>query len=161
MGSQTSGDSLAILLQEMHDIDLPGGLFFWPPAPGWWIMATLFLSLAILGACGWHRRGRLRRAALGELGRLRERHQAGGDQQQLVAELSLLLRRLALAIAPRKQVAGLHGTAWLGYLDRTSGSSEFSRGAGQVLRDLPYRSHGGADVPRLLELVELWIRRNT
>ena len=67
----------------------------------------------------------------------------GGPCQHAVtlgAEVSELLRRTMLAYAPRAEVAGLTGDAWLEWLDRDLDEPRFREGAGRVLLELPYRN---------------------
>jgi hypothetical protein len=154
-----SADPLAAL----RDIHLPGDPSWWPPAPGWWVLATLLAALAF--ACArwlpraWRRRG-ARRDALRELEALR-RHRVA---PALVAELSVLLRRVAMSRDLRREVAGLSGESWLAYLDReapeTAPPDAFRHGPGRCLASAPYGGPSPEDPGPLLDLVEAWIRRN-
>ncbi len=146
--------------ERIREIKLPEGVSGWPPAPGWWLLAGLIL-LAVVVAIALYRRRALRRAALRELERLRRDYQSIGDPSALAAGLSKLLRRVALARATRVSVAGLRGEAWLGYLDRTGRTRDFSGGPGRVLRTLPYSGDGELEASALLSLARRWIRRNT
>ena len=61
-----------------------------------------------------------------------------------------------LAYAPRADVAGLTGTAWLEWLDSGLRQPAFADGAGRALVDLPYRRPGvdhGVDVEAMLRAV--------
>ena len=103
---------------------------WWPPAPGWWAVVALGLALTV-AAVIWrrHPRLRLRRAALGELRRIRETE----DDVIVVARaIQNLLRRYALALFGPERVARLHGDAWLRFL--ANGGAESLRGVpGQTL----------------------------
>ena len=57
-------------------------------------------------------------------------------------EVSEILRRTMLAYAPRSEIAGLTGDAWLEWLDRDLPEPKFSNGPGRRLLDLPYRKPG-------------------
>jgi hypothetical protein len=95
-------------LERLHDIVLPPQLPWWPPAPGWIALGALLLLAACVSAWRvWrrHRAARYRREALAVLAVLHE-----------AAEVSALLRRTALAIAPRAEIAALTGTAWPDWL---------------------------------------------
>ncbi len=152
-----AGDSLAGL----RDIRLPAPVSWWPPAPGWWVVAAL--AATVLAASIWWlwrlwRRGTTRRRALAELDRLAGVYQAQGAAAGLAADLSVLVRRLALVRFPREQVAGLTGEAWLAFLDRTGGGDRFSRGPGRVLAIAPYSRATDLEAGPLLALVRDWIR---
>jgi hypothetical protein len=160
-------------LDNLRDIHLPAAVSWWPPAPGWWIVAGF--ALLALGWLAWrlyrrHARQAFKRQALRELRGLREAL-AGGqapDAGELCRELSILLRRVALAAHPPEQVAGLHGEAWLSFLDQ--GGVRFSQGVGRILAEGPYRRplpgslqiNIGDEAHRLealLNLAEQWIKR--
>ncbi len=155
------GKELLPLLQEMRDIAPPPDAPLWPLAPGWWLLLLLLgLSLLAIGR-HWYRRRALRREAFRELSRLQQAYQETGDLTGLSQGASILLRRLALARAPREQVAALYGAAWLGWLDRHGQTHAFSEGPGQALVSAPYRDGSGMDAPALLKLMRDWIEINT
>lgn len=129
-------------LAGLRDWHLPDPVSWWPPAPGWWLVAGLVLVVGGLILRWWFKR-RLRtapaRAALSELERLRADLERDRDDRRFVAALSALLRRVALTRYPRDQVAGLSGEAWLAFLDRSGGDGRFSQGAGRALVGMAYR----------------------
>ena len=146
------------IVRQMRDIRLPEPHFWWPPAPGWWLLGILSGAL-LLGLGGFlYRRSRLRRLALGELEGIRQRFRQDGDRRELAMALNVLLRRVALARHPRREVAPLHGEAWLEFLDRTGGHSRFHHGPGRVLLQAPYTPEVPFDAEALLVLAEDWIR---
>ena len=53
---------------------------------------------------------------------------------------NILLRRLALAYYPNASVASLTGGDWLKFLDESGNTLNFTRGAGRILIEAPYRS---------------------
>ena len=119
----TAGQDLPI-----RDIHAPAPPSIWPPAPGWWILAGVGLVLLGLGLWWLYRRYRLaqrRRRILDQLAGLPSR----ATGALLAAEVSALLKRVALARYPRTEVASLTGTPWLELLDRTGGGGRFG-GAG-------------------------------
>jgi hypothetical protein len=74
-------------------------------------------------------------------------------------QLSNLLRRGMLAYAPRDQVAGLTGEAWLQWLDRGLPVPYFHTEGGKSLLMLPYRDAdselGDIDINALLAAVKM------
>lgn len=146
---------------DLHDILAAPPPAFWPPAPGWWVLAALLLGVLITG--GWRlntaRRRRWRRnRILGELEAL-----STSGNEQVATQVSILLRRVALLCFDRREVAPLTGRAWLAFLDRTGGDGAFVDGPGQALATAPYLSSQhvtGIDSAALLTLARQWITQN-
>lgn len=143
------------------DIPLPREVSLWPQT--WEArLATVLLVVGVI-ALVWrfahHRRvNRYRREAIAELNAVRR--SSAADRSDLLARLSLLVRRTALAAFPRGQVASLTGPAWLAFLDRSYGGREFSQGVGRLLVSGPYRQipPDDAELQSLVALVRRWIR---
>jgi predicted ATP-grasp superfamily ATP-dependent carboligase len=94
-----------------------------------------------------------RRTALKELRRLTVEYETHRDAVAFSSRLSQLLRRTMLAYAPRGDVAGLTGEAWLAWLDRDLKEPLFVSDTGRTLLELPYRKPD--DAVAALELVDL------
>lgn len=141
----------------LRDLHLPEPVSWWPLAPGWWfVIALALLLLAYLARRWWQMRARgaARRFALRQLRALEQAYAEHRDVVRFGADASALLRRTMLAYAPRQDVAGLAGEAWLRWLDRDLAQPLFASGPGRILLDLPYRppqsEADAADVDRLL-----------
>ena len=143
-------------LEGLRDIHLPPPVSWWPPAPGWWL-SLLLVIVVVAAVVWWWRSTRLRRAALRELKRLHAAH--AGDPAAFASQLSILLRRCAVVRFPRQEAAGCVGEAWLQFLDRSGGTSDFTVGAGRALMTAPYRPHEPVDAEALNKAAERWIRR--
>ena len=155
-GTQTTTDPVAGLI----DIPLPQAVGLWPAT--WPARIAIIVLLAGVVAALWqfvhHRRAnRYRREALAELARVAS---DGAKPTEMLAQLSMLLRRTALAAFPREQVAHLTGAAWLAFLDRTSSGLQFTEGEGHLFASGPYRQTppGDAELRSLVALVRQWIR---
>jgi hypothetical protein len=75
------------------------------------------------------------------------------------------LKRVALVAYAREQVAALSGNAWLTFLDRTGGTSRFTRGPGAVLAAVSSRpglaaALDTAQVAALVTTAQDWIQRH-
>ena len=147
-------------LAALRDIHVPDPPAFWPPAPGWIAVAGVVIAAALAGtilAVRWWRRGRPKREALAGLRSLRARHGAGAPDREIAMELSMLVRRFALARRPREEVAGLAGERWIAWLEATLPGLGAS--ARTALLDAPYARECRFDAPRALAACERWIRR--
>lgn len=149
-------------LSLLHDIVLPEAVSWWPPAPGWYVVISLFLCATAIGAWwSWQRwqTRRYRRQALEELRVLRE---TSDDLGSAASSILILLKRTALAAYPRAQVANLSGEQWWAFLDRTSAGSRFTSDFGPLATDLAYRAEvHESDEPQQLGILfntaEHWI----
>ena len=145
---------------ELRDIHVPADPSWWPPAPGWWLLAAIVIALlawAILRLRRSMRRRQWRQRVIAELDRIATDASLREDPPRLLGELSQLLRRSARLLdvaAP-----SLRGTDWLAFLDQQIGGDEFSRGSGRVLLDGPYQRQASVDADALLALVRRWLMR--
>lgn len=151
----TNGDPL----QGLRDLHLPAPVSFWPPAPGWWLLALAIVVglLAVIWLRRRRRRCAYRRIALRQLQQLQLALQTGEAATPIIAELSVLLRRTAISRYGRPQVAALQGKDWLAFLDRTGRTTLFST-QGQALLDAPYRPSSLQQAGPLLNLAEHWLK---
>jgi Domain of unknown function (DUF4381) len=152
-------------LLQLRDIHLPGAPAFWPPAPGWWLVAAASIALLAWVSAVALRRYHIRRRrqrVLAALARL-EAGLASERTPESLARVSELLRRLALTRFPRQQVAALTGTAWLRFLDASGGNGRFAEGPGRLLAFGPYQRSlpPELDTTGLAELVREWVNKNT
>jgi hypothetical protein len=69
-----------------------------------------------------------------------------------VNDISVLLKRVALAVFPREQVASLYGEGWVAFLHRTCPRSYFSA---LVTSDASAKAD-----EELVELADIWIRHH-
>lgn len=143
--------TLVELLDLLEPVLEPAPISMWPQTIGW-----VVLGLAVVVAAGWgvyrwisaRRADAYRRTALAEIA-------AAADDP---ATLAAIVRRTALAAYPRGQVAGLHGDAWLAFLDATGGDLAFTEGSGRYIAAAPYRPYGPD--PELTEAVRGWVRQH-
>ena len=137
----------------LRDIHLPPAIEWWPPAPGWWLLAGITMA-SLVAAYLWYRRRNaplgIDRAAAAELAAIRDDFARGGDSQCLLRQLSVLMRRICITRFPRSTAAACHGEAWLRLLDELAGKPAFSRGAGRVLATGPYQREAEFEPEALL-----------
>ncbi|WP_394752972.1 DUF4381 domain-containing protein [Crenothrix sp.] len=148
----------------LRDIHLPEAISWWPPAIGWWLL-MLLVPIAMLLAYRLYKclnRNNVVKKAL----KIARQHLATieGDatmgSMQKLCELSVLVRRVAISVAPRSEVAGLTGRAWLAFLDNGLKDAPFSEGIGRLLVDAPYRKTPPTE-PEISDLINLcrdWLK---
>lgn len=146
----------------LRDLHLPDQIGWWPLAPGWWFV--LLLAASAFGYLIWlaYRKRQYnapRRFALRELAHCEAEYLKHRNPVTLGKQLSELLRRGMLAYAPREEVAGLTGEAWLEWLDQGMPLPYFHTEGGKSLLQLPYRDPAGdfsdVDVNALLSAVRM------
>lgn len=142
---------------ELRDIHLPPDPSWFPPAPGWWLLAALLIAVIVWIARRILRKLRQRRwqAALqAEVERIAVDHASRGDPRRATAEISQLLRRAAVRLDP--PAAAYSGEQWLAWLD-ARGVAGFVDGPGQVLVDAPWRRAPEVDTEALFALTRRWL----
>ncbi len=138
----------------LRDIHLPQASW-WPPAPGWWLLAGLLL----LVACGlvWRlrraARGGALRAALREIDALEAEYGRNADDLCLADGASRLMRRVALQIEPR--VGAQTGAAWDAFVQRHARDAA-TLAVLDGLAVARFRAHADLDAPALLAALRSW-----
>jgi hypothetical protein len=142
----------ATSLERLHDVALPDPVPWWPPAPGWYLVATALVLL--LGLIAWRRWRRwravaYRREALRALAAARD-----------AAGIAEVLRRTALAVAPRTEIAALGGTSWPDWLANRCPRPMPAAVRTQLARGVYGRGEAPAEVAALREYAALWIAQH-
>jgi hypothetical protein len=155
-------------LGALHEVVVPAAVPLTPQTAGWWlILAALLVSLAAVARWGllrW-RADAYRRAALVELEALRS--PLLSKDPAAFSALAALLKRVALQVLPREEVASLSGEAWLRLLDGTweSGSGGLTASA-RVLTEAPYlpaaalEAIPAGELEATLARVQAWVERH-
>ncbi len=149
------------LLAQLKDVAQPASPGWWPLAPGWWLLIAvvtllLFAAYKILKASVDRKEKQAwRRAALDEHQQLFYSLQNNGEQKKTLAALSVLMRRVALAVEPRSRVAVLTDKDWLLKLDAIGQTTDYSRGVGELLHRHQYQRDPRFDGEALTNLFKL------
>lgn len=152
----------------------PAAVPWWPPAPGWWLLAALLPPLA-WAAWRWRHRLLPRRratapaeaplepirvAALEELARL-PRPYGGAPAGPWLQAQNALLKRLSRVRWPDDNCHTLSGRAWLAFLDNRCPAAGLTRW--MILVEGGYRAECKLDdkaIDGLAAAVETWVRKH-
>ncbi|OCX20102.1 hypothetical protein BBI09_06935 [Stutzerimonas xanthomarina] len=159
-------------LDELAPLIAPAPVSWWPPAPGWWFLATGLLGCLLLWRIKPWRRQRQdnavaeaplepqRQIALDELAQLSKPYD-GQPANQWLQQLNALLKRLCRIRYPDAQSHTLSGRAWLAFLDNRCPAAGLTRW--MVLVEGVYRAECRLDdkaIQGLEQAVDIWIRKH-
>jgi hypothetical protein len=147
----------------LKDIHLPQAIGWWPPAIGWWLLA-IFVPLLLVFLYWFYKRLTRKTAmktAKKQLAFIKQYSVLDNDKK--LRELSMLIRRVAISVTPRTEVASLTGRQWLVFLDKSVTGTPFSEGCGQLLATVPYRNTPPTEleISQLISLCEDWLNAQT
>ena len=110
-------------LSQLEDIVTPEPVAWWPLAWGWYILIVLVLlglTVLIVFLVKRHRHLKAKRAALVMLKQLHDEP----HPQRTIKQINEILKRAALAYAPRDSVAMMSGEQWIATLNAWTKSDE-------------------------------------
>lgn len=147
----------------LRDIHLPAEVPWFPPAPGWWLLAIVaLLSLGL----AWRKLGQLRQRSLlkkrarEEMVAMLTSFRQHRDASRLLREASQLLKRIGMSYFGRRQLAGLHGRTLVLRLNELVSQPVFSGASIEWLALGPYQRHpalNDAELNILVEQLRRWI----
>ena len=153
------GLNLPQLMELMHDPVMATPVSLFPATKGWivllaWVLVvTVLLGLAVLSR--W-RRNRYRREALAALSDI-ESHPDWNAQEKALA-LGRLVRRTALAVWDREQIASMTGEKWVGFLSDSCNDGDTIREDMARLARVIYQ--GGEADGAMFTAARRWIGRH-
>lgn len=150
-------------LAALHPLRTPEPLPWWPPAPGWWLLAGLLL--AALGWAAWrgwrrYQGNRYRRNACRALQGIIARHREHGDPARILGELNSLLKAVALRSCPRAEVASLSGERWRSFLNEGLAEARSPLRFPEAVARAHAPDPGPVDSLALQRCAETWLRRH-
>lgn len=148
------------LLAQLRDIHGAPEAPWWPPAPGWWLLAALVLIALVLLARYSLRRYRAQQRRQ-RLLHFIEWIEAGVDPEQspgqYLADLNRVFKLVALRAFSDAPCAQMTGAAWVAFLrSKLDGEDEQALAA---LAEGPYRPAADFDVAALTGLARRWVQR--
>lgn len=160
-------------LDQLEPLIAPPPISWWPPAPGWWLLAAL-LPFLLWGLFRLVRRltakrressaepglDPLREAALAELEHFRKPYD-GAPAGPWLQQLNGVLKRLCRERYPQSHSHILSSRAWLAFLDSRCPAAGLTRW--MILVEGAYRPHCTLDdkaIDGLNQAVAIWIRKH-
>ena len=107
------------LLAQLQDIHSAGQPLWWPPAPGWWILAIillLVLAFVLRKIVKWLSVRRRRKAWLRALEDLIREYDPVLHPHEYLAGLNRLFRAVAVKAFPGTACARLQGEEWVAFI---------------------------------------------
>lgn len=153
------GLNLPQLLDLMHGIVVPDPVPWTPQTDGWKVMLAWLIAvvaLCVVKYIEYRRKNRYRREALEVLVDIDKR--AEDDPVGSAAAVAALVKRTALAVWPRDEVASLHGAAWADFLVESANNDSRVADAAPEIARAAYdpRSNG----KKLVKPARRWIRKH-
>lgn len=154
------------LLAQLADIHLPEPVSFWPPAPGWWVLALLLLiaaGLLLRQYLALRTRKKICDYALGELDRCYQTLQSDTESElnerklRYVNQVNSVLRRVALVHFPRSNVASLGGKAWVDFIREKGESSLLNEELAAALAHGRFQARCEVDAEALHGMSRVWV----
>lgn len=147
-------------LANLKDLQLPDAVSIFPLAPAWYgVIIGVILLMAALGYWQMRRLTHQRRvASIVELLTLIEQQNSSQTLgTQLLAEVAILLKRVAREKFPEQQPQNLFGEPWLQFLDSSGKTTQFTQGAGRVLLEV-YQNKPLENPQALFDVVRAWLK---
>ena len=157
-------------LQQLRDIHLPLSAGWWPPAPGWWLLAaagSLCLVLAVRGWQRWQQRNRRWQTVQWELTALRAQTQTQTQTQTQLqnspiwfSRLNALLKRVARDIYPLQPIVALSGDDWVAFLQHSSANAVEAEDLVATMVNACWQPHNSCDPQQALAFAGRWLQRH-
>ncbi len=150
------------LLSQLRDIHAAPAVPWWPPAPGWWLLALLVLVLlAWLGrrVLARYRIHQRRKQMLGWINHLNTSIDPQRDPQAYLSTLNRIFKLVALRAFPGQHCAALAGQDWTDFLTDKMKHSQLTQSL-NVLASGPYDPSPEFDPDLISELCRVWIKQH-
>lgn len=150
------------LLSQLRDIHTAPAAPWWPPAPGWWVLALVILLMLvwmIRRAIGRYRDHQRRKQMLGWVDFLNEMVDPDNEPQAYLSMLNRIFKLIALRAFPNQHCAGMTGQEWADFLIEKIKNSQ-SADSLNVLASGPYDPAPQFDPEIMSELTRTWIRQH-
>jgi hypothetical protein len=147
-------------LAELKNIHLPEAVSIFPLAYGWYILLAIIL-LGALVLWWWLAKQKRKQRQISEIYRLLMEIENNTailvEHNELLAKVTIFLKRVAQLKYPEQNPQQLLGEQWLNFLDSSGKTDQFTHGGGRVLLNL-YQRDGGSNYTELFLVVRNWLK---
>jgi len=150
------------LLSQLRDIHTAPPVPWWPPAPGWWVLAFLLMVLLVwIGRrlLARYRIGRRRKQMLGWVDHLNATIDPQLQPQAYLATLNRIFKLVALRAFPERHCAAMAGQDWVDFLSDKMSNLQSAESL-NVLASGPYDPAPRFDPEIISELTRHWITQH-
>jgi len=155
-----ANDGQEQLLAQLHDIHAAASPSWWPPAPGWWVLAVLAMVLIAVTVRLLSRlltERKRRRNWLQALAAVDSEFDPRLNAREYLSSLNRLFRAVALKAFPDTSCASLQGDDWVQFIRALLPESSDTQSISALARG-PYEPGPEFDAPALLEQAKTWVR---
>lgn len=141
-------------LGQLKDVHLPQEISIFPLAGIWYILMGIVVVITALGLWWILVKNRYKKQKLQAYALLAEieKKQSG----EMLSEISILIKRVAILKYPKEKVHTLFGEKWLEFLDKTGKTTNFSRGDGRLLLNV-YQNSKIENPDKLFIVIKQWL----
>ena len=147
--------------QQLRDIHLPEDISWWPPAPGWWLLALLSmvaLVLVVHAAVKFYRANAYRRQALQHLQLISQ--QWPTPNAEATTAVMTLLKRVALSAWPQYHYSALPLSQFIDALNTHCATAPLQLDTADIERLLYADSDTGSVDPTLYQQTQRWLKKH-
>jgi len=153
-------ESVGEISRQLRDIHLPEPVSWWPLSLFTWASIAIVLLMLVMFVVFLLHRGYARKPssiALSELDTCYSKWCNTECKVSYLQNCSAILKRLALSISKRKEVANLSGEAWVIWLNQ-QGTKSLTETTKHTLSTDCYTPSPAADIPQLHNDLVQWIK---
>lgn len=152
------------LLSQLRDIQSAPVVPWWPPAPGWWVLALLViivLYFLVRKLQARHRVHQRRKQLLGFINLLEQVVDPVNSPQEYLSALNRIFKIVAIRAFPDAACAHMQGQEWTDFLQQKLNQKTGRSGGFETLEILsrgPYQPFASFDSESLASAARQWVQ---
>ena len=143
-------------LSQLKDVHLPHAISIFPLTAGWYMLIGLIVVLIALGLWWKFVKNRYKKQRLHAYAILAEIKK--NQSKEMLSEVSVLIKRVAIFKFPKEPVHTLFGEKWLEFLDKTGKTNNFTQGDGRYLLNI-YQGSKVENRDKFFAVIKQWLEK--